>query len=153
MIVGRLQAEDTKGSLLALIGPRGTGKTQLAVEIAKAYVSFHCKPIKYIKLFGMFLELKESFNGGSEREVIRNYVNPDLLIIDEIHEKLDGVWTRGTFTHLIDLRYDAMKPTILIGNVDKKEFAEVVGSSVYSRLTEVGGIVQCSWDSFRKRGE
>ena len=149
-------ARGSKRILSALIGPRGTGKTQLAVDVMQGYARRTALSVKYVKLFGMALEIKESFDSKtvSERDVILKYSKPHFLVIDEIHEKLDSDWARSIFTHLIDLRYDDMKSTIMIGNVEVDEFEKIVGASVYSRLKETGGVVNCNWKSFRtKEGE
>lgn len=143
----------SQGILVALIGPRGTGKTQLAIDVLRQHVVNTGCLSRYTKLFGLALEIKATYDGkGSEIDVLNTFIKPKILIIDEIHEKLDSQWARGFFTHLIDRRYDGMKDTFLIGNLEESEFAGVVGSSVYSRLQETGGVINCDWDSFRKKG-
>ena len=141
-----------RGSMCCLIGPRGTGKTQLAVVL----IRLACKklmPSYYCKSMDFFQALKDSYRPASrmsELQVFRKYLEFELLVIDEIQVRSESAWENQAFTHLIDQRYDAMKTTILIGNLKAENLAASLGESIYSRLTETGGIVVCDWQSFRK---
>jgi DNA replication protein DnaC len=145
-------ATATPGSMFCLIGPRGTGKTQLAVTLIRfackrMYHSYYCKSMDF------FLELKNSYRPNSrlsELGVFNKYHKPDFLVIDEIQVRSESAWENQAFTHLIDQRYDAMKTTILIGNLKAENLAASLGESIYSRLTETGGVVVCDWQSFRQ---
>ncbi|MFP3386161.1 hypothetical protein, partial [Tritonibacter sp. SIMBA_163] len=67
------------GGLLAFVGSRGTGKTQVAVEVAAGMAA--TKPVRYVKarMLGMFL--REAFQKPSVTEVdaIQRWVRPHLL--------------------------------------------------------------------------
>jgi len=53
-------------------------------------------------------------------------------------------------THIMDKRYDAMLPTMLITNVTRQDFAAQLSPSIISRIRETGGGIECNWDSYRK---
>ena len=139
------------GCIVALVGRRGTGKTQLAVEIAKA-VAMAGKPALYVTAMDFFLAIKECYRetGGSERKVIKNYSSPALLIIDEVQERGETPWEDRLLTHLVDRRYQAQKDTILISNQNQDAFRKAIGDSISSRIVETGGVADCDWDTYRK---
>lgn len=140
------------GFILALIGSRGTGKTQMAAELIHRSIS-KLRRGEYCLAMDFFLKVKATFGRDTEEEegdVINRYCRPKLLVIDEIQERAESQWEDRLMTHLINKRYNAMKDTLLISNLTKTEFVESVGSSVASRLVETGGICTCNWESFRK---
>ena len=147
------------GVLCALIGGRGRGKTQMAVT-AVANIARR-RPelvVRYRKLIQVFLEIRAGFgtDGATEEAVIKKYVEPDILVLDEIQERSQSDWENRVFTHIVDRRYDRPgKSTILIGNVAREStgpvdpLRECVGDSIYSRMIETGGIIEFPWASFR----
>ena len=78
------------------------------------------------------------------------WVNPSLPAIDEISELVCGDLNRALFVRLLDKRYAACRPTLLVGNLGRDEYESVVGSSIASRTSEGGGGVEFrDWPSFR----
>lgn len=138
------------GFLCALTGPRGTGKTQLAVRLIKAFCLQEQKSAAYFKTVELFMDVRETYNGErSEKKAIEKYVHPSLLVLDEAHERGETAFEDRLLTYVIDKRYDAMKDTVLISNMTKDDFLASVGSSISSRIQEAGGIIVCDWASFR----
>lgn len=150
-IFKRVSARLQTGSIIALIGPRGTGKTQMAIaairEAAERELSF-----RYCTAMDIFLDIKDSYRkGGSERDAIKAYTKTTLLVVDEMQERGETAWEDRLLTHILDKRYAAMKDTILISNQTQQTFLQSVGPSVASRITEAGGIALCDWESFREK--
>lgn len=142
-------------SILALLGKRGTGKTQLA-SVAVYDVINAGYTARIIPALGLAADLKRRFNDEQQRDAdgawLRQWAAPHLLCLDEIAELSAGEHIRAAITRLCDERYSAMRPTILIGNIEPAQFAECVGASVADRANEGGGIVVCNgWPSFRTR--
>jgi len=154
------------GCLIALLGPRGTGKTQLAVEACwttcqRAVNEFANRttseqtvkdaPALYCKALEMFLTIRAGYkqDGPTEKELIKLFVKPDLLVIDEIQERGETEWEDRVLVHIIDRRYDDMRDTMLIGNLTEQRLADSAGPSVMSRMRECGRIVVCDWKGFR----
>lgn len=158
-----------KGFLYCLIGDRGTGKTQMGVELIheniEQAVKLHTSedryfdPLpyitaRYITAMDFFMDVKHSYRKEStvsEREVMERLVKPHLLVVDEISVRGQSKWEDDLFVQLVDKRYAAERDTLLIGNLKPSEVMDNVGPSISSRLQEMGGIIQCQWESFRKK--
>lgn len=138
------------GGLVVLLGPRGTGKTQLAV-CAVAHVCRDGHPSRYLKAMDLFREIRACFrkDGPNEVDVVNALCKLGLLVIDEAHERSDSDWENRTLTNIIDRRYDAVKPTILVSNMARDAFGQAVGTSIVSRIHECGRVIECNWKSFR----
>jgi DNA replication protein DnaC len=156
------------GGMVVAHGNRGTGKTQIAYEIARnaRFKNTHHKPIYkdgfslqakpracvYTKAMDIFIELKSSFknSGTTEKQILDKLVEAVFLVIDEAHVRGDTKFEDDKLTHIIDKRYDAMRATMLITNLDKRDFAAQLSPSIKSRLLEVGGGIECNWETYRK---
>lgn len=139
------------GFTVALVGGRGNGKTQIGVELIR-HLSRDYKQSRYCTAFEFFMEVKAGYNdqGGTEKEVIRSFQNPILLVIDEISKRSESEWENRLLYELINRRYNDMKDTLIISNQDGATLEEALGDSIVSRMRETGGIIECVWDSFRK---
>lgn len=157
---GELRMRLGSGMLVALVGERGTGKTQLAVELIREVCEMqvddwnHPENIepKYVKAIDLFLRLRAGMRDESmesEVSLLKRYSRASLLVIDEIQERGETAWEDRVLHHLIDSRYGAMLDTVLIGNFKPEELVKSLGPSVASRLVEAGGVVVCDWSSFR----
>lgn len=137
--------------MMALIGPRGTGKTRLAAEAMRdlaKHTGF------YVTAMDLFLRIRSTYSkkaAESEIEVVDSMVRSSLLIIDEIQERSESAWEDRLLTHIIDKRYGAMKPTIVIANLSKAELLQCLGESISSRLTETGAVMTIDGPSHRKQ--
>jgi len=147
----RLNSRMGSGFIVAIVGPRGTGKTQLGCGLCRSAAMVGRKCL-YASAMGFFLDIKESFiNKTSEKEVIERYVRPAVLVLDETQERGQSGWEDRLLTHLIDRRYGAKKDTLLLSNQTETEFLLAIGESIASRLRETGGIAVADWESFRKK--
>jgi DNA replication protein DnaC len=148
------------GAMVALLGTRGPGKTHMACAmIAEAcrrseWASDGPAPALYTKAMAIFLELRACCRSGaaaSELDVLKRYRKLQLLVIDEIQERGETPFEDRILTYLLDERYAARKPTIMVGNLTPNQFAQAMGPSVADRLRETGCVLHCEWDSFRRR--
>jgi DNA replication protein DnaC len=156
-----------RGGIIALIGPRGTGKTHMACGLINA---FNCNPhmayaegfmpsnvhshrwAVYRRAFDVFSEIKQTFGrkeGQTQRDVTEQLVKSNLLVLDEIQVRAESAWENDLLTNLIDQRYAEFRPTVLISNLNRGPFIECVGDSIASRLMETGGTIEATWPSFR----
>lgn len=158
------------GAIVALVGPRGVGKTTIGFQLALARllgewrryerdggpVSLPLTPyVKLTDLLARFKALYADFgtNDPERLAAARDGFcrNDSLAVIDEIHECSELRAAPRLLTDLIDRRYAAKRDTLLITNQTAEEFAASIGDSIYSRLTEHGAILKCEWESWREK--
>jgi len=141
------------GFLVALLGERGTGKTQLAVELVRHHIETSERPWPlYVRTLDIFMGIREAYrpNGPTERQQLDEFTKRTLLIVDDAHERGGSDWENRLLTYLIDVRYGDKLDTVLISNQEPDEFKLSIGLSIYGRLLETGGIWLCDWPSFRR---
>jgi DNA replication protein DnaC len=150
-----------KGGILILHGKRGTGKTQMAAEIARskrfpfdAVTGLEWKrSAHYQTAMRFFLTVRATFKKGSDKtelEIIDRMTEPGLLVIDELQERGETAFEDRLLTHLIDARYGAKRPTILIANLSKDELGKSLGPSIVDRASENGRRIDFTWNSYRR---
>lgn len=143
------------GAVVALVGPRGTGKTQMATDAAFAYAMRirergMARACRYVRTMEFFMGVKDAYGTTtSERDVFDSFTIPPLLVLDEVQVRNESKWEDNALTYLIDTRYGACRRTILISNQTVEGFTASMGDSIMSRLSETGTIIPCEWQSFR----
>ena len=135
-------------AMLLIIGPRGTGKTQLAVEYSVMLERDLCVLGTDHRLGDLFDKQKDSFDERG-KDPIKEATKVGLLILDELQEVSGSPWEMQQLTRLIDARYLAMKRTVLIANLTIEAAKEFLGDSAWSRLGETGVVVP--WDGVTMR--
>lgn len=113
------------------------------------------RPCLYVRAREIGLMIREGYHspeaGDSELAVIRRLASPWLLVIDEIQERPDTDFEKRCLTLLVDMRYGDRKPTILIGNVEPDNLADILPDSIIDRTNEDGGCLHLNWGSFRSK--
>jgi len=140
-----------KGRCLVLVGRSGTGKTHLACAMAMALAEAG-RAVRFCTVYKMLDEIKHrAFHAGaSEHDEVARYGRYDLLILDEVGAQVGSDWERATLFKIINNRYEACLPTIMISNLPKEGFVQYVGDRVFDRMQENGGVtVPFEWDSCR----
>lgn len=157
------------GGIVVLHGTRGTGKTRMAGELARdIQFPFDVSkgtptgvPIEkrrtalYRTAMSFFTEIRSTYRKNaeeSESQIIERLGLSGLLVIDELQERGESAFEDRLLTHLIDQRYGAMLPTILICNLTKEQLFQTVSPSVADRIAENGIRLECNWPSYRRTG-
>jgi len=136
---------------MLMVGGVGTGKTLLAsAMIDKIVDENRCEIIKLIDLVRSLKATWARDSDQTEEKLISYYTNIDLLIIDEVGSQFGSDTEKLFIFDIIDGRYQNMKPTVLISNLDIDGIKDAIGERCVDRLREGGGMmVAFDWSSSR----
>nr|WP_226819029.1 ATP-binding protein [Acidithiobacillus montserratensis] len=144
---------EARGRSLLFCGRAGTGKTHLAVGIAQELLAKDSTVI-FTTVMDAIRTVRETYRKDTpltEREVIRRFTLPDLVILDEVGTQMGTDAEKVTLFDLINARYNAEKSLILISNLGLQEIENYIGERSFDRLRENGGqAVAFAWESYRK---
>ena len=149
--MARLMRMKDESGTVALLGPRGPGKTWMA----SAMVLHFCRSRRYALFSGawdFFQRCREVYTDGSKDRLsgaVAHYLKPDLLVLDEIDIRSDSPFEDVTLTVLINKRYAEEKSTILISNQSVAAFRDRIGLTIFDRLADGGDVIECPWGSLR----
>jgi DNA replication protein DnaC len=139
---------------MVLYGSTGTGKNHLATAIVNHVLNdgYSTSIIKVSDLMGKFRQAYGRENGLTEDKLFKQLQQLDLLVIDEVGLSHNSVDERVQLNRVIDNRVLAVKPTIVISNLDVDGLKQTLGAAIFDRLTENDApVLQFSWQSFRQR--
>lgn len=162
LVVCRAYAEEFRkdSPSLILCGHAGSGKTHLACAIARHIIVNHGSSALFMKTAQAVRRVKETYSRDSkvsEQEAINGFRSPDLLILDEVGVQFGSDAEKNILFEIVNERYEAMKPTILISNLAITALTDYVGERVVDRMKENGGrLLIFDWQSHRggtSRGE
>lgn len=151
------------GTSLILVGGVGTGKTLLASAMANRVCGSRLtdgdKKIeltaKYTTVMRLLRDIRDCYRKDSrftEKQILREFIKPDLLVIDEIGVQRGTEDEKIQLFEVLDGRYGHVKPTILVSNLTAPELKDYIGERVIDRLCENGGaVVVFDWESHRRR--
>jgi DNA replication protein DnaC len=150
-----------QGTSLILCGNTGAGKTHLACAIARYVAGNHYKHeasnthmrVMFIEVLKAIRTVKQTYTKGAartEQQAIDSFVHPDLLILDEVGVQFGSDTEKMILFEIMNERYLAMRPTILISNLSVKALKEFIGERVVDRMKEnKGTILVFDWESKR----
>lgn len=144
------------GGLILLIGDRGPGKTQMAAWLAWQLARTGQPAGLYRLALQLWGEIRATWRDGAqatEEQIIRRHSTTAFLVIDEIQERgeteRDREWCDRTLARIVDHRYGALRPTLMIGNYSTEEYERNMPASIRSRVSQCGGVKVCDWPSYR----
>lgn len=144
--------QSRQGRSLVLAGGPGTGKTHLATAIGQHVI----REFQAVVLFGtvsqVLRRIKDTYRKDSEQsesEVIQTMTACDLLILDEIGAQIGSEHEKQLMFEILNERYQGMKSTILISNLNAEELEAFLGHRVMDRYRECGVVLAFDWASHR----
>lgn len=134
-----------------LYGPPGTGKTHLACALMRAVAPRF--GIRYTTVSDLSREVRNTYHRSAnktELDVLEAHISPSLLTIDEIGVGMGSNHEQAMLHDVVAKRYDAMRPTILISNLDLAAIKAALGDRLVDRLRDDNGLVLLmAGESFR----
>lgn len=131
-----------QGTCLVLVGKPGSGKTHLACAVAQEVIETGHTAM-FTSLGRLLRTIRDSYHDDAgEAGALRQFIEPDLLILDEIGVAIGRAETRqAQLMDVINARYEAVRPTILMGNLTAEEMREHLGDRIWRRITDDGAPV------------
>ena len=98
---------------------RGCGKTRLASTIANELTAKGIR-VKFESAGRILSEIQKTWDDKnvSETTILKKYIEPRLLIIDDFGARSGKDWMDEKFLMIIDARYQDSKPTIFTSNYE-----------------------------------
>jgi DNA replication protein DnaC len=139
---------------IAFIGPPGTGKTHLAIAIGVKAVT-QGYTVLFATLNDMLEDLYMSRADNSFQQRLRKYVQPDLLIVDELGLRKLNQTSVDDFYEVIAKRYE-QRSTIITSNKTFEEwgkilFDPVLATAILDRFVHHCNFIVINGDSYRMR--
>lgn len=140
------------GRSLLLTGNVGCGKTHLASAIVRTVVADRCRAL--IIPAGDIVSIARASmvpgSGYTDRDVAVHLGALDLLVIDEVGAQKGSEYELGLLHSIIDRRYQAVLPTVIISNLSADGLKSYIGDRALDRLRQNGGQqVGFTWSSMR----
>jgi DNA replication protein DnaC len=150
--VSNIEEVVKNGRSAIFCGKAGTGKTHLACGIANEIMQSHYSALflTVIKAIRMVKDTWSKDSEENENDVYEKLVKPSLLILDEIGVQFGSEAEKIILFEIINERYEARQPTILISNLSLTDVKQYLGDRIFDRMREDGGkYISFDWDSYR----
>lgn len=141
------------GRSIIIAGNTGTGKTHLACAAMQHIMLEHRMRCLYAAAYHIVREIKETYGrhaARTEKSVVREFVGPHLLVVDEVGSQYGTEAEKLLLFEVLNGRYEDMKPTIVVSNLNTSGISEYLGHRVVDRLREnSGAMLVFDWKSNR----
>lgn len=138
--------ETTNG--LMLYGKAGSGKTHLAVSIARHIIEKKQIQVRFARIVDLLGEIRKTFDANeqyrteNESELIQRYTSTPLLIIDDLGAEKTTDWVRQILYQIIDERWIEQKPIIVTSNLNLEELEARFEERIASRVAGMCRLVE-----------
>lgn len=151
----RVRDDVLRGNIVALLGPWGGGKTQMAASVAYEVCTERGMSAQYWRTADLLGRFKAQVfgEGMDEFKFMAKQNRVGLLVLDEFQDTYDSETEGVILQRLIDHRYGDMRATIVVSNFTPDQFGAAIGRSVMSRISECGRIVKFhgdGWQNYRE---
>jgi len=138
---------------LYLYGGFGTGKTHLAVAIARELL-LQGRDLLFTSVPRLLFEIRKAFRqdaGDTEVFHVEKYSTCPYLILDDFGTEKSTEWARQTLDFIIYERDNHLRPTVITSNLSLDELSEKMDGRISSRLAGMGKVVLFKGDDYRLR--
>jgi DNA replication protein DnaC len=138
---------------LLLLGSVGTAKTLVGAALVNHWLD-HRGPnsARFYTVLGLIGRVTAAWKDHSDETDSMAYQrlrDLPLLVVDEVGVQFGSPTEYTIFTEIINQRYNALHPTILIGNLMLTELAAALGERVVDRFRDGGHTLAFTWPSQR----
>jgi DNA replication protein DnaC len=145
---------DTKHGIV-FYGHAGSGKTHLAIAIARYIIEEKQIPVKFMRIVDLLLEIRKTFDENetwkaeNESELLRKYALVPLLVLDDIGSEKITDWVRQVLYHVIDERWIEARPIIVTSNLTLEELEARLGERIASRIAGIARLIEMKDHDYR----
>ena len=104
---------------LLFMGPPGVGKTHLAVAVLRRVMTEKGVSGLFCDAQDLLRQLQATFersSGPTEEEIVKEVLQADLLVLDDLGGRLPTPWVEETLLHIITTRYNERRPILVTTN-------------------------------------
>ncbi|QTR47483.1 ATP-binding protein [Thiothrix litoralis] len=142
------QRNRDEGNCVVLYGNPGNGKNHLATALVRQVVEAGFSAL--IITARDYLEEVWGKDFSQKKALIAGFTGVDLLVIDEIEKTSSGKAAHDEFFALINARYLAELPTVVISNLPIKGIEAHMGEMAFDRLRQGDRrAILFNWGSYR----
>jgi DNA replication protein DnaC len=137
--VRNLDANLEQGRGVWLFGEVGTGKTTLAMLVAKAALEAGHSVAIY-SMPRLLNEIRRTYDEGSDSSYIQlldRLSEVDLLHIDDVGAEKSSDWVLEQLYAIVNARYEAQRSMTITTNLSYEDLVEQIGHRTVSRLVEM----------------
>jgi DNA replication protein DnaC len=131
-----------RGEGLWLQGPRGTGKTTLAMLVSQHALKAR-RPVAIYTVPHLLSAIRKTYDDNSPHdylELMERLAGVDLLHLEDMAVARTNEWVLEQLYTVINDRYQEQRSIVFTADVERPEdLAEHVGERTYSRLIEMCG--------------
>ena len=147
----------TEGRNLILSGGPGRGKTHIAIALAYRAIQ-NGFDARFVTATALIDELAQAANNGNLRDVTASYVQPHVLVIDEVGYLHHANAAANVLYGVIDQRCLRRRPIVLTTNKKLRQWGEVLhdpqlAEALLDRILERGQHITLSGASWRTKGK
>lgn len=157
--VAAFEEIERTGRCLMLLGKVGTGKTHLGAGMANELMRNTSATAVYRTVGAILQSIRATYDRHSEQseaDILASLIEPSLLVLDEVgvSKEQPSEFELTTLFSIINGRYEQMRPTVVISNLEAGQLRHAMGERCYDRLREGGGVVvPFEWESHRGKEE
>lgn len=159
-----IEASVKRGKSLIFVGKTGVGKTHLGMAIVMGALrkGFVAKIVDcgllLSEIYDTYGKDEEGRSKGDAANLIRAYIDLDVLVIDEIGRSPISAHGTDRLFEIIDGRYKRCRPTIVISNLplassNGASLTSVLSDAAVSRLRDGGKCLAFDWQDYRTRAK
>lgn len=144
-----------QGRNLILLGPSGTGKSHLCCAIGYKAIQ-HGYNARFVRACDLIDDLAAAAKDKRLREATASYVEPNVLIIDEVGYLSHADNAANVMYGLIDARHQQRRPMLFTTNKPTTQWGEVLhdhqlAEAILDRVLERGVLIEMKGRSYRTK--
>jgi len=146
----------SEGKNLILLGKSGRGKTHLAVAIAYRAIQNGFNAF-FVTAAALIEELSAASSAGRLRDALASYLQPHLLVVDELGYLSYGPEAANVLFHVVNERHIRRRPMVFTTNKSPlTAWGEVLhdhdlAEAIVDRVLEKGRLIVVDGPSYRTR--